>query len=1030
MPGKVHIWPSFGGVDEGDGGVRRVVEGQRAGLAAHGWQVVDRAEDADLIASHITVPETYLVRYPEKPLVAHCHGLYWAEYEWPNWAIKANVQVMQLIRDADVVTAPTEWVAQTVRRAASRDVRVVPHGVDVDRWKPSTKPGRYVLWNKTRPDPVCDPAVVEALAAAMPDVEFRSTFGKATSNLTIIGREPYAAARETVRRAGAYLATVRETFGIGTLEAMAAGVPVVGWRWGGQIDLVEHEVDGWLAAPGDVAGLAEGVQWALANRHTAGAQARRKAATFSWERACAAYARIYDEVQARTSATSSPRTSIVVTAYDLERYLPDCLDSVLAQTDPNWECIVVDDSSPDRCGAIAEEYAARDRRFRVVHNQANQYLAGARNTGIRAARGRYVLPLDADDMLAPLAVEVLAQALDRDRSVHVAYGNVEFLEPDGSRWHSGWPMAFQHENQLQKRNLLPYSSMFRREAWRLVGGYRERFRTAEDADLWCRLTSYGFQPRMVTQQDTLVYRNREGSMSRVEAARDWTVWFPWARDARTTPAGAGTQTQLPVPSLDPPAVTVVIPVGPGHGQLVHDAVDSVDAQTFRQWEVVVVNDSGEPLAELPSWVRVCCGDRTCPCGDGAPCRYQDAPGSPAMAYQARGAAAARNKGVSLSRARLYVPLDADDLLEPRALALLLEAHAEHGDIAYGDFWEDPEEEGRFRVWTTPDWDPRLLVFRREAEGHPKGCECSRCWPGGAVAAVTQLVPVEVWREVGGYDESLEAWEDWAFQIACAARGYCSRRVTAPVFTYRKHTGARRRENYADFDRSKAAILKRFGAYFEKGAELMACKTCGGGGRTASFVPPDPFASTRKAPEYSEAVLMEFTSDASGATTFRAPSNTSYRFANGDKKYVRRVDVDWFLARAGFAVIDPRENLALGPGDGPTLAEGVRRGAEPVPTFAPALVPAAEESPLASIVGQANAEDDQAPRGRVTTATGRTVEVPPGASLDDIVAAAGRAPAPEPPAPAPAPEPARPKRVRPSRAKPKAPAAAAAGGTDG
>ena len=497
---KVHIFPHFEGEDKGDGGVRRVIEGQLASLPAHGIEVVgpDGAGAADVLAFHIAIPPTYLLRYPDKPIVVQCHGLYWAEYEWENWAIRANVDVMAAIRVADIVTAPSEWVAESIRRHTCRDVRVVPHGIDASQWERQPLSDQalealvhdeaaaraimagepFVLWNKTRPDPVCDPEPMNILAGLMPGIRFVSTFGRADLNVTITDRQPFEVARNFVCAAGVYLCTTRETFGVGTLEALAAGVPVVGWRWGGQADIIEHGVDGWLADPGDFPGLVKGIRWALEHRDALAPACRAKAERYTWDAAAAMYADIYREAFAKRGTVAGllvteqqqpehaiivhPRVSIVVTAYELDRYLPDCLDSVAAQTAGDWECIVVDDASPDRCGEIAEQYAARDPRFRVIHNETNLYQAGARNAGIAEARGRYILPLDADDMIRPETVEVLAGELDRQRSIAVAYGNVFFVDEDGSTptiygsdqtpGHSGWPIEFRHDWQLQPPN--------------------------------------------------------------------------------------------------------------------------------------------------------------------------------------------------------------------------------------------------------------------------------------------------------------------------------------------------------------------------------------------------------------------------------------------------------------------------------------------------------------------------------------------------------------------------------------------------
>lgn len=88
--------------------------------------------------------------------------------------------------------------------------------------------------------------------------------------------------------------------------------------------------------------------------------------------------------------------SVVVPVYGVEPYLRQCVDSILSQSDPDFELILVDDGSPDGCPAICDAYAGADPRVRVLH-QANRGLSAARNAGIQAAAGRYLLLVDSDD---------------------------------------------------------------------------------------------------------------------------------------------------------------------------------------------------------------------------------------------------------------------------------------------------------------------------------------------------------------------------------------------------------------------------------------------------------------------------------------------------------------------------------------------------------------------------------------------------------------------------------------------------------
>ncbi|WP_228387719.1 MULTISPECIES: glycosyltransferase family 2 protein [unclassified Nocardioides] len=125
----------------------------------------------------------------------------------------------------------------------------------------------------------------------------------------------------------------------------------------------------------------------------------------------------------------NPVVSLVVPAYDVADFLPACLDSILAQTFEDLEVVVVDDGSPDASGDIAEAYAARDPRVRVLHI-ANRGLGGARNEGMRHVRGELLGFADSDDLLPPDAVAHLVEAQRTDGADFVV-GGVERLQGDG-----------------------------------------------------------------------------------------------------------------------------------------------------------------------------------------------------------------------------------------------------------------------------------------------------------------------------------------------------------------------------------------------------------------------------------------------------------------------------------------------------------------------------------------------------------------------------------------------------------------------
>ena len=121
-----------------------------------------------------------------------------------------------------------------------------------------------------------------------------------------------------------------------------------------------------------------------------------------------------------------PKVSIIVPVYNVEPYLRRCIDSILAQSFADFELILVDDGSTDACGAICDEYVEKDERILVIH-QENGGLSAARNTGIKASAGEYLLFCDSDDYVSDTWCDNLVNCISRDKKkfifggIHVVY---------------------------------------------------------------------------------------------------------------------------------------------------------------------------------------------------------------------------------------------------------------------------------------------------------------------------------------------------------------------------------------------------------------------------------------------------------------------------------------------------------------------------------------------------------------------------------------------------------------------------------
>jgi peptidoglycan/xylan/chitin deacetylase (PgdA/CDA1 family)/GT2 family glycosyltransferase len=185
--------------------------------------------------------------------------------------------------------------------------------------------------------------------------------------------------------------------------------------------------------------------------------------------------------------------SAIIPVRNAAATLDAALDSLRAQTMPDWEAIVVDDGSADASVAIAQAQALLDRRIRVLRTKAGGASA-ARNAGIEAARGRRLLFLDADDWVAPTHLERLVRLLAATPVASAAYCGYRRVMPDGNVGPATWrsdiatsPMvAFAH-----RPGTAIHAVLVDRDAVLAVGGFDPDLRTCEDWDLWQRLAQSG-----------------------------------------------------------------------------------------------------------------------------------------------------------------------------------------------------------------------------------------------------------------------------------------------------------------------------------------------------------------------------------------------------------------------------------------------------------------------------------------------------------------------------------------------------------
>jgi glycosyltransferase involved in cell wall biosynthesis len=127
----------------------------------------------------------------------------------------------------------------------------------------------------------------------------------------------------------------------------------------------------------------------------------------------------------------TPTVSVIVPVFNTARYLERCLDSILGQTLATIEVLVVDDRSPDDSAEIIRAYASRDNRVVSLRHDRNRGLGGARNTGICAARGKYIASVDSDDAILPNTLEAAVRRCESDRTEIGVFSSSDYLEASG-----------------------------------------------------------------------------------------------------------------------------------------------------------------------------------------------------------------------------------------------------------------------------------------------------------------------------------------------------------------------------------------------------------------------------------------------------------------------------------------------------------------------------------------------------------------------------------------------------------------------
>ena len=219
-----------------------------------------------------------------------------------------------------------------------------------------------------------------------------------------------------------------------------------------------------------------------------------------------------------SAGAASDLVSVLIPSYNMAHYLPQAVQSALAQSYANLEIQIIDDGSTDATPQIVRQW---DDHPRVrVHRQSNGGLSHARNQGVALSGGPFIAFLDADDVWAPEKLSLQMRLFQGRPELGVVYSGYERMDDEGhplptgpTHMHRGWVSG-----PLLIENFVPASSaVVRRECFERHGGFDVALRTGEDYEMWLRLSPY-YQFDFVAQP-TMRYRIWGGQMSKDYRAR-------------------------------------------------------------------------------------------------------------------------------------------------------------------------------------------------------------------------------------------------------------------------------------------------------------------------------------------------------------------------------------------------------------------------------------------------------------------------------------------------------------------------------
>lgn len=310
-----------------------------------------------------------------------------------------------------------------------------------------------------------------------------------------------------------------------------------------------------------------------------------------------------DEIKETNAWPWRPRISLVLPTYNTPAaLLSECLESVLAQSYPDWELCVADDASTaPHVRRILSDYARRDPRIHLVMRQHNGHIVQASNTALELATGDYVALLDHDDTLASHALFAVAQAVQQRPTAQIIYSDEDKLDENGQRCDPFFKPDWSPD-LLYSQNYVSHLGVYRRELVQAVGGFRPGFEGSQDYDLLLRCAAHVSDSKDIVHIPQVLYhwRKTEGSTAIGHHQKDYASQAALrALQAHFDVHHPGTTASLEGPGIyrhhwplpaTLPLVSLIVPTRDGYEHL-KTCIDSILQKTsYTAYEIVVVDN--------------------------------------------------------------------------------------------------------------------------------------------------------------------------------------------------------------------------------------------------------------------------------------------------------------------------------------------------------------------------------------------------------------------------------------------------------